>query len=147
MYDSRHTQGWLAVPGNVNVPGISAQTLANVCEQLSQKGLIVWKSLAGLAEGRAQITADGVDVAEGTTHPPFAITIDRSISLQNASHVQIGSGNIQNVSVDIEKLMAAIDSANATIEEKTEAKSLLQRVVANPLVKRLLESWLRGHGS
>jgi hypothetical protein len=56
--------------------------------------------------------------------------------------VQIGgSGNVQNVTLTLEKLNNYIDSAGATTQEKAEAKSLLKAALENPLVQMAIKWW------
>jgi hypothetical protein len=52
--------------------------------------------------------------------------------------VQIGKGNIQDVG-QIRKLNMAIDEAMASAQEKEEAKSLLKKVIENPLLKGIIK--------
>ena len=47
--------------------------------------------------------------------------------------VQIGKGNVQNVS-NFEKLKVAIDQAEGTPAEKVEAKSLIDKISENKLI-------------
>jgi hypothetical protein len=44
--------------------------------------------------------------------------------------------------MDVEKLVNAIDGATATVEEKAQAKSLLQKAFDNKLVRAALEGFL-----
>jgi hypothetical protein len=45
----------------------------------------------------------------------------------------------QNMTFDIGKLNATIDGSSATLNEKAEAKSLLERLSKNKLLTNLLE--------
>jgi hypothetical protein len=58
----------------------------------------------------------------------------RHITVHSSSNVQIGNANVQDVSIEIEKVIAGIDSSPAPESEKTEAKSLLKKFLEHPLV-------------
>ena len=114
--------------------------LFRVCDQLGEHNLIEWKSAQGprgeTIGGFGRISAFGVDVVEGHAKPPISITLHQSrhISVHSSSNVQIGNANVQDVSIEIEKVIAAIDSSPASESEKTEAKSLLKKFLEHPLV-------------
>jgi len=107
------------------------------CDQLADHGLIEWhpvKAHGHSIHGTGKISAFGVDVVEGHSTPPISINFDSSISVHGSSNVQIGNSNIQDVSLEIQKLIIAIDNANGTEAEKTEAKSLLKQLLEHPLL-------------
>jgi hypothetical protein len=132
------------------VPGAASKEelnqFANVCDQLAANKLIKWNPLrtrAGIIGGMGQITADGVDVVEKTVKPPITITLhDRSVSVHSSSNVQIGDRNTQGISLEIGRLIAAIDHSSATDAEKTEARSLLKKLSENKLVQTALTTVL-----
>jgi hypothetical protein len=94
----------------------------------------------------AKITAFGADVVEGNTPPPISINIDSSVSVHGSQGVQIGGqGNVQNVTMDVGKLMNAVDAGTGTMQEKEEAKSLLKKVLENPLAKFALDLFVKSH--
>ena len=49
------------------------------------------------------------------------------------------------LNMDIDRLNSLIDSADASVKEKEEAKSLLKKLVENPLVKAAVEWWAKVH--
>ena len=51
---------------------------------------------------------------------------------------------MQNVTMDIEKMISMVDSANASVTEKAEAKSLLQKISESKLVQTILNGWWKG---
>src|ERR1700687_2774772 len=67
----------------------------SILRQLLKKGLLERpvQPLNGL--GNARITAYGIDVVQGTISPPVSILLHQRITVQA---VQVGEGNIQNVS-------------------------------------------------
>jgi hypothetical protein len=151
LYDIRHTMYMPAIPADVpGLPDLESQTLYNIVNQLREKGLITFTPLMGGDEvmGRAMITGHGSDVIEGTAQSSITVTVDNSVNVQGSQGVQIGGqGNTQNVSLDVAKLINAIDSGTGTIQEKEEAKSLLRKLADNPLVKGVLDWWLKSHGA
>jgi hypothetical protein len=149
LYDVRHdpqSGGALLIPDSLNLPGVEMDgqnkaIVANIAEQLKDHRYITWSEHHGAhRQGRARITAFGVDVIEGTKQSEITITIDQSTNIQHSQHVQIGKGNIQDVG-DIRKLNMAIDEAMASMQEKEEAKSLLKRVLENPLLKGIIKKF------
>jgi len=115
---------------------------ARVCNQLAQHDLICWRPAKDergrVFDGAAEISADGVDVKEGKIKSTISINLDYSqhVSVVASPHTQVGNGNVQRVSisVEIEKIISAIDHSTASEAEKREAKSLLKRFLEHPLV-------------
>ena len=146
FYDARHKIDWLSLEALRTHVVMDHTQLPNVCEQLSQHGLIDFKPVrgpGGIVAGMGRITASGVDVIEGNSVAPIAITFhDQSVSVTGSTHVQIGNSNISNVNLDIGKLIAAIDHSTASDGEKGEAKSLIEKITSNPLVVAVLGSAL-----
>lgn len=62
----------------------------------------------------------------------------QNFHINNAQSIQIGDFNTQNVVNSFEALVKKIDSSTATQEEKAEAKSLLRKFLAHPLVVSVL---------
>lgn len=122
------------------VPDVSNSEVSRILRQLEDEHLIEWtfKNVSTML-GSGQITSYGTKVIEGAAAPPIAITmIDNSIKVTDSSGVQIGQGNVQNVTLDIEKLMVAIDHSNVSDPEKKEAKSLLRSALDNSTVMEVL---------
>jgi hypothetical protein len=149
LYEIRHTNPHAAIPADV--PGlleIDPNVLLGVLRQLRDKGLIEFTALSGGHNmfGRGKISAFGVDVVEDVSSSPIAISIDNSVSVHGSQGIQIGGqGNSQTVTLDIGKLINAIDGGTGTIQEKEEAKSLLKKLAENPLVKTAVEWWAKSH--
>jgi hypothetical protein len=120
-----------------------AVDLYRACDQLAEYGLIDWKPLRGhknqTVGGVGKISAAGVDVVEGNSRPPISIVLDQShhIAVHHSSNVQVGHGNVQDVTVQVEKIIGAIDKSSASEEEKKEAKSLLKKFLEHPLVSSI----------
>jgi hypothetical protein len=67
------------------------------------------------------------------------------VNVHGSQNVQIGgSGNVQTVTMDIERMINAVDGANVSSTEKEEAKSLLKKISENKLVRTLLSQWVGG---
>jgi len=81
-------------------------------------------------------SAAGVDIIEGTAKAPISISYDYSqiVSVNHSSAVQIGDGNVQDMSVHIGKIVSAIDESSASEQRKAEAKSLFKKFLEHPLV-------------
>jgi hypothetical protein len=61
-----------------------------------------------------------------------------NINIHNSQGIQIGDYNVQHVQSVIESLITAIDDADATEDEKKEAKNRLQAFLSHPLVTATL---------
>jgi hypothetical protein len=138
FYDARHKIAWFDLNALSTHVQADFVQLANVCDQLGQHGLIEWRaieSLGGTVGGAGKITARGVDVIEGTATAPITITLhDQSIKVTGSINTQIGNSNQQKIEIQISSLMNAIDSMDASKEERTKAKGLLEQILTNPLV-------------
>ena|ERR1700684_2115533 len=147
LYDVRHVAFMPALPAQVpGLPSLDRNLLRNIVVQLKDKGLIEFMHLSGGDNmiGRAKITAYGIDVVEGAIVSPIAISIDQSVNVHGSQNVQVGGhDNVQNVSMDIEKMISVVDSADASVTEKEEAKSLLKRISENKLVQMVIGGWLK----
>jgi hypothetical protein len=145
FYDERHLKGVVRVPFDEGQEDLNR--LSNICDQLGQHGLITWQSFIN-GGGYGKITANGVDVIEGTAHSPITVTMhahDHSISV-NGSNNQVGSHNAQSANINVGKITAAIDHSSASDVEKGEAKSLLEKITSNPLLVATLGSFMGGPG-
>ena len=114
-------------------PPLPDGAMGSIVRQLEKKGLIErpLKPLSGLGKGR--ITAYGINVVEKKTSPPLSILFQQHIMVQDSSDVQIGTGNMQNVS-DIKKMNTAIDHSQAS---QDAPKSFFERI--SKLVMRTLK--------
>lgn len=143
FYDERHNKPYLDLREVCDIaPDETRTRIANICNHLSQHGLIEWRALGMISDpaaGNGVITARGVDVIEGTARPAISVVMhNNSITVGDSSHVQIGNANVQGSEIDIGKITAAINSSNASETVKAEAKSLLARIVENPLLQKAI---------
>jgi hypothetical protein len=141
----KHHQDLVPLTAALSVLGVPQNVLRSNLSRMRQRGLIDWldQEIGGL--GMGHITDYGINVAENKVPPPMPMVIHYT-NVTQSSHVQVGQGNVQGVTIDLDvgKLVAAIDNSKATLDEKAEAKSLLKRIVENPLVKSALEKWVKG---
>jgi hypothetical protein len=63
---------------------------------------------------------------------------DTTINTTASHGIQIGKHNVRNIIRALEKLTNAIESSDATIEEKTDAKAKLKAFLIHPLTANLL---------
>jgi maltodextrin utilization protein YvdJ len=143
FYDVRR-EGLTQIP---NDEIFDQNTAFDICRQLAEHGLINWKplqALSGFRTAMAQITAQGVDIVEGTNkHPPISIVIDQSISVHNSPNAQVARDQGQNVITKMRDVSLAVDAnKNATEEEKAKAKSLWSQISENSLLRTVLEKVL-----
>jgi hypothetical protein len=148
LYDLRDVKQ-STVPQDFADLGFEQNKLGRLMEQLADERLINWKPLKGgmgvYLIFMAQITGQGTKVIEGIVRSA-SIKIDNSVNVHGSQGVQIGGqGNTQNVTMDVGKLINAIDGGSGTVQEKEEAKSLLKKVMENPLVKGAIELWAKAH--
>jgi len=61
-----------------------------------------------------------------------------TINITGSHGIQIGNHNVQNIIGALEMLINAIESSDATIEEKTDAKAKLKTFLIHPLTVNLL---------
>jgi hypothetical protein len=145
LYDQRHTKHFVDMPEEIGID-LDKKVLGNVAIQLEQQGLISFKQYMGkpYPSGLAKILAYGVDVVEGTTTPPITITVDSSVNVHGSNNIQIGGqGNVQTVTMEVDKIVSIIDSSGASVVEKEEAKSLLKKLSENSLVRSALGAWFK----
>lgn len=61
-----------------------------------------------------------------------------TVNIHHSTGIQVGDHNVVNIQNALNELVQRIESANATAEEKTEAKSRLSAFLAHPLVGSVL---------
>ena len=147
MYYDRRREGriqWRTEDFKDVKADFEADDLFRICDQLGQHGLVDWQGLRDhkgkTIDGMGMISAFGVDVIEGGASAPISITLDQShnISVSSSSHVQIGDGNVQGISIHVQHLAEAIDTAKASPEQKAEAKGALRQFLEHPAVTTVL---------
>jgi hypothetical protein len=116
-----------------------------VCGQLEEKGLLqLMRNFTGGGDvaGHARLSAQGIDVAEGTRESPITIVSHQDHStnytVSNAQNVAFGDNNVQSWQVQFDALVKAIDASSAGAEEKQDAKSKLKAFLAHPIVAAIV---------
>lgn len=125
---------------------VDDQDILHVCDQLGEKGLLKWnsvKSTSGSGDyflaGIGRINAYGIDVVEENVTPPIKVEFvqhnNNTVTITDSTGVNniIGSNNTLTLS----ELVKAVESADATPQEKEEAKTLLRKFLDHPLVSAI----------
>ena len=115
--------------------------------QLSEYGLIDWtpledKSGMGLLSGFAKINDFGVKVLETGVAPPIQISIDERRRTTAPKREQAPSTRStpqqQRITDALEKVITAINKADASEQEKNESKSLLRKLLGSKAAAKVL---------
>jgi hypothetical protein len=126
--------------------GISHRDWLRAVAQLSEYGLIDWsplkdKSGMGLLSGFAKINDFGVKVLETGVAPPIQISIDqsrRTTARQKQALIAASTPQQQRITDALEKVIIAINQADASDREKNEAKSLLRKLLGSKAAAKVL---------
>jgi hypothetical protein len=127
--------------------GINRRDWLRAVAQLSEYRLIEWTPLEdrsgmGLFSGFAKINDLGVNVLEGGVAPPISISIDKSrrTSVPRQQQAPIGESTPQQqvITEALEKVVAAINQADVSEQEKNEAKSLLRKLLGSKAAASIL---------
>lgn len=127
--------------------GISHRDWLRAVAQLSDYGLIDWspvqdKSGMGLLSGFAKINDFGVKVLEAGASPPIQISIDerlRTTGLLEKQKTSTTSATPQQMTTDaLEKVITAINQADASELEKNELKSSLRELLGSEAAAKVL---------
>jgi hypothetical protein len=130
-----HSEQAIQPPG-----GISSRDWLRAVAQLSEYGLIDWTPLAdktgmGLLSGFAKINDFGIQVIEAGVASPIQISFDQSRPTTFHPHekasIAVSTPQQQMIKDALEKVIAAIDQADASEQEKNEAKSLLRKLLSS----------------
>ena len=134
LYDLHSKSEWVNWD-NLHELSLPQQEIGRYLKELHELGLAEGKFVTRdneYSDVQARVRARGADAIENSDNRPSAIIIN-----------QAGHG-LQHMVLDIEKLNAAIDDSSAIIDEKAEAKSLLQGLNQNKLLTELLQKWFTG---
>jgi hypothetical protein len=127
--------------------GISRRDWLRAVAQLSEYRLIDWTPLEddtgmGLLSGFAKINDLGIKVLEAGVTPPIRISIDESrrTTLRREQQAPIApiTPQQQAITEALEKVITAINQANVSEQEKSEAKSLLRKLVGSKAAASVL---------
>jgi hypothetical protein len=135
-------------PADLSVE-VTEQDILYVCDQLGQHNYLEWqatksnyKSSGTIVNGYGRINAFGVDVVEGNETPAIKVEF---VQHNNNAVTITGSTNVNNIigsnnTLTLSGLAKAIESANATPQEKEEAKTLFRKFLEHPLVSAIAGS-------
>jgi hypothetical protein len=127
--------------------GISRRDWLRALAQLSEYRLIDWTPLEdqsgmGLLSGFAKINDFGVKVLEAGVAPPIRISFDESrrttVSQQEQVPVAPSTPQQQVIAAALEKVITALNQADASEQEKNEAKSLLRKLLGSKAAAKVL---------
>jgi hypothetical protein len=126
--------------------GISRRDWLRAVAQLSEYGLIDWapledKSGMGLLSGFAKINDFGVKVLETGVAPPIQISIDesrRTTARQKQAPIVASTPQQERITDALEKVIIAINKADASEQEKNETKSLLRKLLSSKAAAKVL---------
>jgi hypothetical protein len=117
--------------------GINRRDWLRAVAQLSEYHLIDWTPLEdqsgmGLLSGFAKINDFGVKVLEGGVASPIRISIDESTVRQDQQPpIAPSTPQQQAITETLEKVIIAINQADASEREKNEVKSLLRKLLGS----------------
>jgi hypothetical protein len=96
----------------------------------------------GLLSGFATINDFGVKVLEGGVEPPIRISIDESrrskVPQQQQARIAALTPQQQTITDALEKVITAINQADVPEQEKSEAKSLLRKLLGSKAAGNVL---------
>jgi hypothetical protein len=132
--------------------GINRRDWLGAVAQLAEYGLIDWKptedrSGSGLLEGFASISEAGIKVIETGCEPPIRIAFDQARRATAAEPQQLATpasaAQQAGVIEAMEKVIAAIEHAQVSDQEKKEARSLLRKLLAGRAAAKVLGAGAR----
>jgi hypothetical protein len=129
--------------------GISRRDWHGAVAQLAEYGLIDWKptedqSGRGLLEGFASISEFGIKVIETGCEPPIRIAFDRTTAARTQQLVASpGAAEQASVTEAMKKVIAAIEQAEISEQEKKEARSLLRKLLTSRAAAKVLGAGAR----
>ena len=117
--------------------------ILEVSDQLARHQLLDWKPLRAqnrIINGMGKISPFGIDGIEGTARADITIELaqNKNITITGSSNVIIGDNNSQHLTQAVRDLVNAINSSGTNLQQKEEAKGLLQKFVEHPLVNTLV---------
>jgi len=126
--------------------GISRRDWLRAVAQLSEYGLIDWSPLEdtsgmGLLSGFAKINDFGVKVLETGVAAPIQISIDesrRTTARQKQAPIAASTPQQKRITDALEKVITAINKADASEQEKNESKSLLRKLLSSKAAAKVL---------
>ncbi|MBV9829881.1 MAG: hypothetical protein JO001_30045 [Alphaproteobacteria bacterium] len=136
LYDLHSKSEWVNWD-NFHELGLPQQEVGRYLKELHELGLAEGKFVASdkdeYLDIQARVRARGADAVENPDKRPPEIIINQSVH------------GVQRMTLNIDKISEAIDASSAGVDEKADAKSLLQRLSENKLLTNLIQKWFAGH--
>ncbi|CAK8716865.1 hypothetical protein GCAAIG_06275 [Candidatus Electronema halotolerans] len=131
---------------------VTEQDILQICDQLSEKNLLDWQPIkSGLKhseftfQGTGRISTLGIDVVEGAVNPVINVEFNRHRNTESATGSKGGDHiTCNNNRLTFLWLIKAIESSDATPQEKEEAKTLFRNFFEHPLVSKIAENAVAG---
>lgn len=126
---------------------VTEEDIIQVCDQLCEQNLLKRdrNGIYGLTIQqhyiyKHKINASGVDVVEGNATPAIKVEF---VQHNNNTVTITGSTNVNNIigsnnKLTLSELAKAIESADATPQEKEQAKTLYRKFLEHPLVSAIV---------
>jgi hypothetical protein len=126
----------IAIDEKLNWPEDHLHKILNICNARA----LVKKSIEGF--GHIRLTEEGQSRAISLKHGKnrsYELGANMQISTLNVhGPAQVGNGNIQNIHNVFNQILQKIEDADATQEDKEEAKSLIKKLLEHPLVNSVV---------
>jgi hypothetical protein len=117
---------------------ISNDDIYRICTQLGDYGLIKWTPFMG-DSGVGMITANGVDVIEGSRSPDISVKLvqNYTTNVSNSSNVIVGDNNSIATENAFDEISKAIESSSKDEADKASSKSLLAQLAKSPVFAQI----------
>jgi hypothetical protein len=130
--------------------GINRRDWFQAVAELAEYGLIDWKPIEdrtgrGFLQGHASISESGIKVIETGCEPPIRIVFDRDLPAAKPRRLVPTADAAQQARLTeaMEKVIAAIEQARVSEQEKNEARSLLRKLLAGRVAAKVLGAGAR----
>ena len=121
---------------------ISYENLQSILKICITRNYLKYRTMGGGQFGSLCITEEGqgraISTEQAKHNMPVAGSNIQIGTLNSHGNTQIGDYNSQNVVNVFNHLIEKIDASDASAEEKNEAKQLLSKFIAHPLVNTVL---------
>ncbi|MGO4380382.1 hypothetical protein [Pseudoduganella sp. RAF53_2] len=108
------------------------QILIRVLPQREERYLI---TTAYFSQGLSAIPPNWqLKLSKTTAIRDQPLTKNTTVNIHQSNGIQVGDNNTQSIEIAIENLLQRIENAKASTEQKAEAKGLLAKFLAHPLV-------------
>ena len=102
-----------------------------IFSDLKAQGLVDGAQLLSGGVVHPRITAEGIDVVEGSADPPLALNQTFNVS-GPVTGSQFGNGNAMNINVHLQALVEAVQGSDMSEDEKRTALERLKAFASSP---------------